>query len=147
MLGWSARWMAAGAAAGATFMLVFFPDLGRQQRFEVQTGGGEVPGVAPVEGGRMVWSEAGDIWLYEWATGERRQLTADGEGGVDHLPRFRSPGRVTFVTHRPPASWVLRELDLSTGRARELAALEGATALDWSPDGETLAVYRGGGET
>ncbi|MGH8973967.1 MAG: TolB family protein, partial [Acidimicrobiia bacterium] len=142
--------MAVGAAAGATFMLMFLPDVGRHPRFEVRTGGGvagppAVPGSdVPATGvGPMVWSEAGDIWLYQSAGGERRPLTADGETRADSLPRFRGADRVTFVTDQPSAR-VLREADLSTGRTRDLATLRGASALDWSPDGVTLAVYASG---
>ena len=153
MLGFSVRWMAAGAAAGATLMLVFFPEVGRDRRFEVRTGGGVAGSPAAPNshagaggGGRMVWSEAGDIWLYEASSGERRQLTADGETRTDALPRFRRRDRVTFVTYQRSA-WVLWETDLATGRTHDLGTLEGASALDWSPDGETLAIYHRGGDT
>jgi hypothetical protein len=106
----------------------------------------------------IVWAEAGDIWLYEAGTGERRSLTDDGEARFEYLPRFHGPGRVTFVAaddrpandFRPGATShrsVIREIDLSTGRTRELASLEGGVAAhDWSPDGTTLAVYLSGGD-
>ncbi len=178
MLGWSARWMAAGAAAGAMLVLVFSPQVGRERRFDVRAGGGvaglpeapgsiaspvpSTPGTTPVsrtrDGGRMVWSEAGDIWLYEAATGELRPLTGDGQARSDFLPRFRGAGRVTFLsldghpdneyhpglTARPS---VLREIDLATGRVRDVADLgAGVMSVDWSPDGATLAVYAAPGD-
>ncbi|MGH9005350.1 MAG: hypothetical protein ACRDYV_19685, partial [Acidimicrobiia bacterium] len=110
------------------------------------TGASTSPG-----GDRVVWSEAGDIWLSERSTGARRRLTEDGNVRRDALPGFHGPHRVTYVSWEeqgPGPVSVVRELDLTTGRAHDVARLDAwMGAFDWSPDGRTLAVYAAGDGT
>ena len=169
MLGIPGRWAVAGAlvvALAVTALVRATNDRGIDVR---AAGEAETPPARPVTtsaraatdpAGRalIVWAEAGDIWLYQAATGERRALTHDGEAQAEYLPAFHGPDRVTFVADddrpendfRPGAgsrSSVIREVELSTGRTRELTRIEGGVAaLDWSPDGSTLAIYLSGGD-
>ncbi|MGH9036595.1 MAG: hypothetical protein ACRD0O_12605 [Acidimicrobiia bacterium] len=159
MLGFMFKWFLAGAVAGVV-IATGIARVGSDPGIEVRAGGAGgagmgLPPEAPGEAGRIVWAEAGDIWLYESATGKRRQLT-DGDGRSEYLPRFHGPDRVTFVAaddrpandFRPGAGThgsVIHELDLTTGRRSELVRLAGGVvAHDWTPDGRTLALYVAG---
>jgi dipeptidyl aminopeptidase/acylaminoacyl peptidase len=175
MLGIQGRWVVAGAVTAA--LVVSGLIWATQDRgVDVRAGGGaKVPpappdrparpvtttapaAVASADRARIVWADAGDIWLYQAATGERRPLTSDGEARAEYLPRFHGPDRVTFVADddrpandfRPGAgsrSSVIREVDLSSGRTSDLARIEGGVAaLDWSPDGAILALYLSGAD-
>jgi hypothetical protein len=175
MLGIQGRWALAGAVAAA-LVVTGLARATHDRGIDVRAGGEAVApptlpdqpadsliaiperSVDPAGRARIVWAEADDIWLYEAATGERRRLTDDGEARAEYLPRFHGPGRVTYVADDDPAQdprtgaktrrSVIREIDLSTGRTTELARLEGGVgAHDWSPDGATLALYVGAGDT
>ena len=100
---------------------------------------------APVRNAeRVVWAEKGDVWLYDGETGRRRRLTTDGVARHDSKPRFRSGGRVTYLTSRQefgpdPAMF---EFDLASGTSEMVRLLPGyIRAYDWSPDGNALAYY------
>lgn len=93
---------------------------------------------------RVVWAEKGDVWLYDGATGRRRRLTTDGLARHESQPRFRSGGKVTYLTSAEefgpdPAMF---EFDLATGKSEMVRLLPGhVRAYDWGPDGNVLAYY------
>ena len=98
----------------------------------------------PVDAGRVVWAEKGDIWIYDAATDQRRPLTTDGTAQHDFKPRFRDGTRVTYLSSREEfgPNPTLVELDLSGGQGHTLWQLPGyVRAYDWSPGGNALAYY------
>jgi hypothetical protein len=140
---------------------------GEDRPTEVQAGSGTTvstsPSTSPTTGasrpaqdfGQVVWAQAGDIWLFDSGTGERRALTSDGQARYETLPRFWEAARVTYLSYAEGvgeadlygAAPDLMEIDLRTGAIRRLREFGGPVrAYDWSPDGQTLAFYRGGGD-
>ena len=144
------EWVAAGVAAlmaGVAVVVLF--GLDEADVVEVRVQGRAAASAEVVSSGRVVWTEKGDVWIYEEETGERRALTSDGNGRHYSEPRFRNRTRVTYLSSkkefgRDPA---LVEFDLTSGRRNVVMDLPGRVrAYDWSPDGRTLAYYNALGD-
>ena len=149
----SRMWLVLGGAGLAALIVAGVNVASDEPKVEVSAGGGARSAPMPPQGGRVAWAEAGDVWLYQPSMEEPRRLTGDGDAWYDHQPRFHGPDRVTFLAHAEaadpstPGTTMLREVDLTTGRVRDLRRLGGGSfAFDWSPDGWSLALYSRGGD-
>jgi hypothetical protein len=146
----------AAMLAGLAVVVMPTPDAGEVVEVRVQGGspalteltrvGGSSTTTAPAasDGGRVVWAEKGDVWLYDGATGKRSRITTDGAARHDSKPRFRNSSSVTYLTssqeYGPDPT--MFEFDLTTGTRQMVRRLPGhIRAYDWGADGKALAYY------
>jgi dipeptidyl aminopeptidase/acylaminoacyl peptidase len=87
---------------------------------------------------RVVYADAGDLWLYDLATDGRRRLTADDAARFGHAPSFVTAGCIAHV-NTEPLTIEVRELSVD-GSSRVIVEESGVIAsLDISPDGRSIA--------
>ncbi len=87
--------------------------------------------------GELAFYPAGDLWLLEVATGERRQLTRDR--AFNFLPVFTPDGDSVVFTSGRGGRMNLWELALAGGAAVQLTTGEGNDmGVDVAPDGRAL---------
>ena len=157
MLGWRELVAAGVAALMAGLAAVGLAALDDGDVVEVRVHGGapSLPDMTRVEDAstasapitdaeRVVWTEAGDVWLYDGETGRRRRLTTDGSARHDSEPRFRNAGMVTYLSSAEESGPdpAMFEFDLATGKSEMVRLLPGyIRAYDWNPDGNVLAYY------
>jgi hypothetical protein len=67
----------------------------------------------------IVYADRCDLWLLDASSGKKRRLTKDGDKFVESLPRFRTPGKVTYIAVGG-RDGTLHELDLATSKRSTL---------------------------
>ena len=106
----------------------------------IPSGAYEDPRLSP-DGGRVLVTRDGDIWIYDIATGRSSRLTRDGfslMGAWDPAGSriaYSSAGKGNLEAWIEPAD--------GSGPPRQLTTLGGQIHVDaWSPDGRTLTIHR-----
>ena len=100
----------------------------------------EDPRLSP-DGGRVLVTRDGDVWIYDVATGRSSRLTRDGSSLMGVWDPTGS--QIAYSTARKGnlEAWV--EPSDGSGPARQLTNLGGQVHVDsWSPDGRTLTIHR-----
>ena len=119
---------------------------GGRETSKSTTGTGQVTtttAAPPARVGTVSYSENGDVWLFDGTTGEKRQLTTDGETRLDRAPRFVSSEVVSYLSGQEHV--VLRTIDLASGTTRDVA--EGPIdRYAWSPDRRQVVTLEQVGE-
>jgi hypothetical protein len=72
----------------------------------------------------VAYVEAGDLWLFEVASNERRQLTSDGDATAEWSPAFAAPGCVVLATARIGSDAAIELLELAPGGSRQVVVEE-----------------------
>jgi eukaryotic-like serine/threonine-protein kinase len=99
----------------------------------------EDPRVSP-DGGRILVTRDGDIWIYEVASGRSSRLTRDGSSLMGVWDPTGSQVAYSSARGGNLEAWVAPSD--GAGEPRQLTKLGGQVHVDsWSPDGRTLAVH------
>jgi Tol biopolymer transport system component len=100
----------------------------------------EDPRLSP-DGGRIVVTLNGDIWIYDVATGRSSRLTRDGASLMGVWDPTGSHIAYSSARKGNLEAWV--EPSDGTAEPRQLTTLGGQVHVDaWSPDGRTLTIHR-----
>jgi len=99
----------------------------------------EDPRVSP-DGGRVLVTQAGDIWIYDVATGRSSRVTRDGSSRMGVWDPTGSQIAYSSARKGNLEAWV--EPSDGSGPPRQLTNLGGQVHVDsWSPDGRTLTIH------
>jgi Tol biopolymer transport system component len=99
----------------------------------------EDPRVSP-DGGRVLVTREGDVWIYDVATGRSSRLTRDGSSLMGVWDPTGSQIAYSSARKGNLEAWV--EPSDGSGPPRQLTNLGGQVHVDsWSPDGRTLTMH------
>jgi hypothetical protein len=97
------------------------------------------PRVSP-DGGRVLVTRDGDVWIYDVATGRSSRLTRDGSSLMGVWDPTGSQIAYSSARKGNLEAWV--EPSDGSGPPRQLTRLGGQVHVDsWSPDGRTLTIH------
>jgi serine/threonine-protein kinase len=99
----------------------------------------EEPRLSP-DGGRVLVTRDGDLWVYDLASGRSSRLTRDGSSLMGVWDPTGSQVAYSSARRGNLEAWV--ESSDGSGQPRQLTSLGGQVHVDsWSPTGRTLAVH------
>jgi hypothetical protein len=100
----------------------------------------EDPRLSP-DGGRVVMTRDGDVWIYDLASGRSSRLSKDGSSLMGVWDPTGS--QVAYSSARTGNLEAWAEPSDGSGPTRQLTNLGGQVHVDsWSPDGRTLTLHR-----